>query len=111
MPLRKYFFVKLIVELMHYHIVSFLPAQIWGVNVLYVSFVFPRLDSMKDEHKANRQQHEKHLQSRVDSTRAIERLEGSSGGIGERYKFLQEMRGYVQDLLECFSEKVRMQKY
>ncbi|XP_006107315.1 PAX3- and PAX7-binding protein 1 [Myotis lucifugus] len=65
-----------------------------------------RLDSMKDVHKANRQQHEKHLQSRVDSTRAIERLEGSSGGIGERYKFLQEMRGYVQDLLECFSEKV-----
>ncbi|CAK6442111.1 unnamed protein product [Pipistrellus nathusii] len=65
-----------------------------------------RLDSMKDEHKANRQQHEKHLQSRVDSTRAIGRLEGSAGGIGERYKFLQEMRGYVQDLLECFSEKV-----
>ncbi|KAH0507310.1 PAX3- and PAX7-binding protein 1 [Microtus ochrogaster] len=65
-----------------------------------------RLDSMKELHKANRQQHEKHLQSRVDSTRAIERLEGSSGGIGERYKFLQEMRGYVQDLLECFSEKV-----
>lgn len=66
---------------------------------------------MKELHKTNRQQHEKHLQSRVDSTRAIERLEGSSGGIGERYKFLQEMRGYVQDLLECFSEKVRMQKY
>ncbi|XP_032209727.1 PAX3- and PAX7-binding protein 1 isoform X3 [Mustela erminea] len=65
-----------------------------------------RLDSMKELHKTNRQQHEKHLQSRVDSTRAIERLEGSSGGIGERYKFLQEMRGYVQDLLECFSEKV-----
>lgn len=70
-----------------------------------------RLDSMKELHKANRQQHEKHLQSRADSTRAIERLEGSSGGIGERYRFLQEMRGYVQDLLECFSEKVRMQKY
>ncbi|XP_059561575.1 PAX3- and PAX7-binding protein 1-like [Myotis daubentonii] len=65
-----------------------------------------RLDSMKDVHRANRQQHEKHLQSRVDSARAIERLEGASGGTGERYKFLQEMRGYVQDLLECFSEKV-----
>ncbi|XP_059542313.1 PAX3- and PAX7-binding protein 1 isoform X2 [Myotis daubentonii] len=65
-----------------------------------------RLDSMKGVHRANRQQHEKHLQSRVDATRAIERLEGSSGGTGERYKFLQEMRGYVQDLLECFSEKV-----
>ncbi|XP_059349360.1 PAX3- and PAX7-binding protein 1 isoform X2 [Ammospiza nelsoni] len=65
-----------------------------------------RLDSMKEMHKANRQQYEKHQQSQEDSTKAIERLEGSSGGIGERYKFLQEMRGYVQDLLECFSEKV-----
>ncbi|XP_068036853.1 PAX3- and PAX7-binding protein 1 isoform X2 [Anomalospiza imberbis] len=65
-----------------------------------------RLDSMKEMHKANRQQYEKHQQSQEDSTMAIERLEGSSGGIGERYKFLQEMRGYVQDLLECFSEKV-----
>lgn len=66
---------------------------------------------MKEMHKANRQQYEKHQQSQEDSTKAIERLEGSSGGIGERYKFLQEMRGYVQDLLECFSEKVRMQKH
>ncbi|NXY81024.1 PAXB1 protein, partial [Alcedo cyanopectus] len=65
-----------------------------------------RLDSMKELHRANRQQYEKHQQSREDSTKAIERLEGSSGGIGEQYKFLQEMRGYVQDLLECFSEKV-----
>ncbi|XP_050187767.1 PAX3- and PAX7-binding protein 1 isoform X2 [Myiozetetes cayanensis] len=65
-----------------------------------------RLDSMKEMHKANRQQYEKHQQSREDSTKAIESLEGSSGGIGEQYKFLQEMRGYVQDLLECFSEKV-----
>ncbi|XP_015736950.1 PAX3- and PAX7-binding protein 1 isoform X2 [Coturnix japonica] len=65
-----------------------------------------RLDSMKELHRANRQQFEKHQQSREDSTKAIERLEGSSGGIGEQYKFLQEMRGYVQDLLECFSEKV-----
>ncbi|XP_052529909.1 PAX3- and PAX7-binding protein 1 isoform X2 [Tympanuchus pallidicinctus] len=65
-----------------------------------------RLDSMKELHKANRQQFEKHQQSQEDSTKAIERLEGSSGGIGEQYKFLQEMRGYVQDLLECFSEKV-----
>ncbi|KAG6934542.1 PAX3 and PAX7 binding protein 1, partial [Chelydra serpentina] len=65
-----------------------------------------RLDSMKELNKANQQQHEKHQQSREDSTKAIERLEGSSGGTGERYKFLQEMRGYVQDLLECFSEKV-----
>uniref|UniRef100_A0A8D2J9I4 PAX3 and PAX7 binding protein 1 n=1 Tax=Varanus komodoensis TaxID=61221 RepID=A0A8D2J9I4_VARKO len=65
-----------------------------------------RLDSMKEFHKANQEQHEKHQQSRDDSTKTIERLEGSSGDVGERYKFLQEMRGYVQDLLECFNEKV-----
>ncbi|XP_077198686.1 PAX3- and PAX7-binding protein 1 [Paroedura picta] len=65
-----------------------------------------RLDSMKEFQKANQQQHEKHQESRDDSIKTIERLEGSSGGIAERYKFLQEMRGYVQDLLECFNEKV-----
>lgn len=68
-----------------------------------------RLESLKEFHKANQQHYERHQQNRDDSIKTIERLEGSSGGIGERYKFLQEMRGYVQDLLECFSEKVRMQ--
>lgn len=81
-------------------------SMLWDVNVRPLTF---RLDSMREFHKANQQQHEKHLQRREESTKAIERLEGSSGGVGERYKFLQEMRGYVQDLLECFNEKVRMQ--
>uniref|UniRef100_A0AAZ3NNB1 GCF C-terminal domain-containing protein n=1 Tax=Oncorhynchus tshawytscha TaxID=74940 RepID=A0AAZ3NNB1_ONCTS len=36
----------------------------------------------------------------------IRRLEGSSNDDAEQYKFLQEMRGYVRDLLECFGEKV-----
>ncbi|XP_053561943.1 PAX3- and PAX7-binding protein 1 [Bombina bombina] len=65
-----------------------------------------RLDAMKETHKNNLEQCEKHQQSREDSTNTISRLEGSSKGNGERYQFLQEMRGYVQDLLECFREKV-----
>ncbi|XP_069492435.1 PAX3- and PAX7-binding protein 1 isoform X2 [Ambystoma mexicanum] len=65
-----------------------------------------RLNSMEELHKTNLDQHDKHFQNRENSTNAIEKLEGSSGGIAERYKFLQEMRGYVQDLLECFNEKV-----
>ncbi|XP_029459437.1 PAX3- and PAX7-binding protein 1 [Rhinatrema bivittatum] len=65
-----------------------------------------RLDLMKETHKSHQEQHEKHQQSQENSTSSIERLDGSSEGIAERYKFLQEMRGYVQDLLECFSEKV-----
>uniref|UniRef100_A0A8C5N263 PAX3 and PAX7 binding protein 1 n=1 Tax=Leptobrachium leishanense TaxID=445787 RepID=A0A8C5N263_9ANUR len=65
-----------------------------------------RLGAMKETHKANCELYEKHHQSSDDSTSSISRLEGCSGGNAERYKFLQEMRGYVQDLLECFREKV-----
>ncbi|KAG8450245.1 hypothetical protein GDO86_002771 [Hymenochirus boettgeri] len=65
-----------------------------------------RLDALKETHKGNLEQYEKHVQSREDSTDSISRLEGCAGGNGERYQFLQEMRGYVQDLLECFREKV-----
>ncbi|XP_056415452.1 PAX3- and PAX7-binding protein 1 isoform X2 [Hyla sarda] len=65
-----------------------------------------RLSAMEDVHKANLELYEKHEKSQEDSNNAIIRLEGCSGGNGERYKFLQEMRGYVQDLLECFREKV-----
>lgn len=30
----------------------------------------------------------------------------STGGLEERYRFFQEMRGYVRDLVECLNEKV-----
>lgn len=43
-----------------------------------------------------------------DSKKTTQLLEGSSQEAADKYKFLQEMRGYVGDLLECFSEKVRM---
>ncbi|KAM9320850.1 PAX3- and PAX7-binding protein 1 [Gastrophryne carolinensis] len=65
-----------------------------------------RLSAMEETHKANLEGYEKHQQSRQDSNNAISRLEGCSGDNAERYQFLQEMRGYVQDLLECFREKV-----
>ena len=38
-------------------------------------------------------------QSIVDCENSIEGLEG-------RYRFFQEMRGYVRDLVECLNEKV-----
>ena len=30
----------------------------------------------------------------------------STGGLEERFRFFQEMRGYVRDLIECLNEKV-----
>ncbi|XP_043927959.1 PAX3- and PAX7-binding protein 1 [Protopterus annectens] len=65
-----------------------------------------RLESLRKVHNENQQQHEKYQQDLANSTKTIDKLEGSSDGIDERYRFLQELRGYVQDLIECFSEKV-----
>uniref|UniRef100_A0A8C7YFY9 PAX3 and PAX7 binding protein 1 n=1 Tax=Oryzias sinensis TaxID=183150 RepID=A0A8C7YFY9_9TELE len=47
-----------------------------------------------------------HLFHHISFDSVIQQLEGSSNNNAEQYKFLQEMRGYVGDLLECFSEKV-----
>ncbi|MGH0174039.1 UNVERIFIED_CONTAM: hypothetical protein FKN15_066861 [Acipenser sinensis] len=65
-----------------------------------------RLDSMKGIHRSNQKRYEQIQQELESSTSMIARLEGSSDGGADQYKFLQEMRGYVRDLLECCGEKV-----
>lgn len=37
---------------------------------------------------------------------SISKCESSQGGLEEQYRFFQEMRGYVRDLVECLNEKV-----
>ncbi|XP_060689719.1 PAX3- and PAX7-binding protein 1 isoform X1 [Hemiscyllium ocellatum] len=64
-----------------------------------------RLDSMKEVHKTNQQRLDKLNEDLENSSKTIERLEGITDDSG-RYRFFQEMRGYVRDLLECFNEKV-----
>lgn len=58
-------------------------------------------------HSANVDRYRQITEDLAASERTIQQLEGSSNDNAEQYKFLQEMRGYVGDLLECFSEKVR----
>ncbi|XP_066555966.1 PAX3- and PAX7-binding protein 1 [Amia ocellicauda] len=65
-----------------------------------------RLNSLRQVHSSNEKRYDKIQQELEASVSMIERLEGSSDGVADQYKFLQEMRGYVRDLLECFSEKV-----
>ncbi|KAM4620751.1 PAX3- and PAX7-binding protein 1 [Polymixia lowei] len=65
-----------------------------------------RLSQMRTGHEANTKRYEQILEELAASERAILRLEGSSNDNADQYKFLQEMRGYVGDLLECFGEKV-----
>uniref|UniRef100_A0A4W4GJE0 GCF C-terminal domain-containing protein n=1 Tax=Electrophorus electricus TaxID=8005 RepID=A0A4W4GJE0_ELEEL len=65
-----------------------------------------RLSSMRQGRDASARRYEQIQQELQESTRSITSLEDSSLHTAEQYKFLQEMRGYVRDLLECFSEKV-----
>ncbi|KAM4727218.1 LOW QUALITY PROTEIN: PAX3- and PAX7-binding protein 1 [Anableps anableps] len=65
-----------------------------------------RLAQMHAGHNANIKRFEQIRDDLAASEITIQQLEGSSNDNADRYKFLQEMRGYVGDLLECFSEKV-----
>ncbi|XP_068601141.1 PAX3- and PAX7-binding protein 1 [Brachionichthys hirsutus] len=65
-----------------------------------------RLGQMHASNNANAGRYKQIEEDLSASESAIQQLEGSSNDNAEQYKFLQEMRGYVGDLLECFSEKV-----
>ncbi|KAK5887473.1 hypothetical protein CesoFtcFv8_016073 [Champsocephalus esox] len=65
-----------------------------------------RLSQMRVGHDANARRNKQIEEDLASSESTIEQLEGSSNNNSNQYKFLQEMRGYVGDLLECFSEKV-----
>ncbi|XP_031175970.1 PAX3- and PAX7-binding protein 1 [Sander lucioperca] len=65
-----------------------------------------RLSQMCAGHDSNARRYKQIKEDLAASESAIQQLEGSSNDNAEQYKFLQEMRGYVGDLLECFSEKV-----
>ncbi|KAM6907482.1 PAX3- and PAX7-binding protein 1 [Xenentodon cancila] len=65
-----------------------------------------RLTQMHGGHNANVKRYKQIKEDLAASENSIQQLEGSSSDNAEQYKFLQEMRGYVGDLLECFSEKV-----
>ncbi|XP_011481656.3 PAX3- and PAX7-binding protein 1 [Oryzias latipes] len=65
-----------------------------------------RLGHMHAGHNANVKRYTQIKEDLAASESVIQQLEGSSNNNAEQYKFLQEMRGYVGDLLECFNEKV-----
>ncbi|KAM9846335.1 PAX3- and PAX7-binding protein 1 [Aulostomus maculatus] len=65
-----------------------------------------RLNQMCAGHETNTRRFKQIEEDLAASESTIQQLEGSSNDNADQYKFLQEMRGYVGDLLECFSEKV-----
>nr|XP_057943383.1 PAX3- and PAX7-binding protein 1 [Doryrhamphus excisus] len=65
-----------------------------------------RLGHMHAGHNANIERYRQIQEELTASENTIQQLDGSSNDHADQYKFLQEMRGYVGDLLECFNEKV-----
>ncbi|XP_061904667.1 PAX3- and PAX7-binding protein 1 isoform X2 [Entelurus aequoreus] len=65
-----------------------------------------RLSHMLASHDANAKRYTLIQEDLTASEKTIQQLDGSSNDNADQYKFLQEMRGYVGDLLECFGEKV-----
>ncbi|CAI9738582.1 PAX3- and PAX7-binding protein 1 [Octopus vulgaris] len=65
-----------------------------------------RLDSIMEVHRSHVSEHDTLLLHLEDSNKEIEEAEKSSSVLEERFKFFQETRGYVRDLVECLNEKV-----
>ncbi|XP_078398187.1 intron Large complex component GCFC2-like isoform X1 [Cetorhinus maximus] len=64
-----------------------------------------KLESLQEVYRSHQREHEK-IQLLAESSQCtIEHLEDTSDP-GHRYKFYQEMRTYVQNLTDCFNEKV-----
>ncbi|XP_015194539.2 intron Large complex component GCFC2 isoform X1 [Lepisosteus oculatus] len=63
-----------------------------------------KLDSLREVHRAHEQE-QKRIQMDIESAKtSVEQLEGAS--TDQRYKFYKEMKIYVQNLVDCLTEKV-----
>ena len=67
-----------------------------------------RLRDLKEAHSGHAQKL-RQVEGDLDfSVEEVERLELRAGDVSHGYKFYQEMRGYVRDLLSCLTEKVEL---
>ncbi|XP_022100458.1 PAX3- and PAX7-binding protein 1-like [Acanthaster planci] len=63
-------------------------------------------ESVKDVHRAHERELDQ-LQERLESSADTSiSLKDTQGDVTGQYRFFQEMKGYVKDLVECFGEKV-----
>lgn len=65
-----------------------------------------RLVSIQEVNRGHRLEMDKFQSHRQTAEDSIEQLEQQGVDVEKRFKFFQEMRGYVRDLLECLNEKV-----
>lgn len=73
------------------------------INAFILFYRLDTLDSVYRTHKLERDT--AHVDIGV-TEKNISTCKESAGELEERYRFFQEMRGYVRDLVECLNEKV-----
>ncbi|XP_078069013.1 intron Large complex component GCFC2-like isoform X2 [Mustelus asterias] len=66
-----------------------------------------KLESLHEVYRSHQREHEKIQVLAESSQSTIEHLEDTPDP-GHRYKFYQEMRTYIQNLTDCFNEKMRI---
>lgn len=65
-----------------------------------------RLNSMDEVHRSHTRDRDSLVSDIDDTEKSIETCQEKVAGLEARYRFFQEMRGYVRDLVDCLSEKV-----
>ncbi|RUS81278.1 hypothetical protein EGW08_010952 [Elysia chlorotica] len=65
-----------------------------------------RLDVADSVHRTHKLELERVVSDITDTTESIELCEQKAPDLENRYRFFQELRGYVRDLVECLNEKV-----
>lgn len=61
---------------------------------------------MDEVHRSHTQERDSLVSDISDTEKSIETCQEKVAGLEGRYRFFQEMRGYVRDLVDCLSEKV-----
>ena len=61
---------------------------------------------MDEVHRSHVNEKETLVNDISNTEQSIVDCENSVQGLEDRYRFFQEMRGYVRDLVECLNEKV-----
>ena len=65
-----------------------------------------RLGELNNVHRVHSHELDE-LDSRLETCQiSAQTLQGRTRSLEEQYRFFQEMRGYVRDLVECLNEKV-----
>ena len=68
--------------------------------------MYRRLTTMEDVHRSHQQEADKLTNDIEDTKQSIVLCEANVPVLESRFRFFQEMRGYVRDLVECLNEKV-----